>query len=146
MSSKPWHIYTLLPFIYTHTHIHTHSTKLLRVQTEWRLRLGHRVGSGSLDANQIPQQSSSQNAWYQNFPGAAPELLEASSEESSKSQKGVLGTIKVMLMEPIGVGALLLEVQLHIPQLQKSHKAALRAISTSTEETEAQRGLLCEQG
>lgn len=51
-----------------------------------------------------------------------------------------------MLMEPIGVGALFLEVQLHIPQLQKSYKAALRAISTSTEETEAQRGLLCEQG
>lgn len=109
-------------------------------------KAGHRVGSGSLDPNQIPQQSSSQNTWYQNFPGAAPELLEASSEESSKSQKGVLRTIKVMLMEPIGVGALFLEVQLHIPQLQKSYKAALRAISTSTEEIEAQRGLLCEQG
>jgi hypothetical protein len=98
---------------------------------------------GSLDPNQIPQQSSSQNRWYQNFPGATPELLE---KRRVRVKKGTKGTMTQMLIEPITFRGLLPKVQLQTPRIQKPPKAALRATATSTEETEAQRSLLCEQG
>lgn len=72
------------------------------------------VDSANLNQNQIPQQSSSRNTgWWNLQELAALELLEVSSEEESKGE-GV-GTMEVTLRGPIAGGALLPEVQLHVP-------------------------------